>query len=106
VSIALSRGSERPRLDFPPLKVHWFSGEAFTAGVEEHSIDKTTVRVYGPEKTLADCFKYRNKIGMDSVREAVDLYRERKRLDRRKLIHSARMCRVEAVMKPYLEALL
>jgi predicted transcriptional regulator of viral defense system len=106
VSIALSRGSERPRLDFPPLKVHWFSGEAFTAGVEEHSIDKTTVRVYGPEKTLADCFKYRNKIGMDSVREAVDLYRERKRLDRRKLIHFARMCRVEAVMKPYLEALL
>jgi predicted transcriptional regulator of viral defense system len=106
VSIALSRGSERPRLSFPPLKVYWFSGEAFSAGVDGHSIDKTTVRVYGPEKTLADCFKYRNKIGMDTVREAVDLYRERKRPDRRKLIHFARICRVEAVMKPYLEALL
>ena len=106
VSVALSRGSERPRVNFPPLKLYWFSGEAFTAGVEEHSIDKTTVRVYGPEKSLADCFKYRNKIGMDTVREAVGLYRERKRPDRRKLIQFARICRVEAVMKPYLEALL
>jgi hypothetical protein len=80
--------------------------QSFTAGVEEHSIDKATVRVYGPEKTLADCFKYRNKIEMDTVREAVDLCRERKRPDRAKLIHFARICRVEAVMKPYLAALL
>lgn len=106
VSIALRRGSELPRLEFPPIKAYWFSGEAFTAGVEEYVIDKTPVRIYGAEKTLADCFKYRNKIGMDTVREALELYADRNKRDRRKLLRFARICRVEAVMKPYLEAFL
>lgn len=106
VSIALRRGSESPRVGFPPLKLYWFSGEAFTAGVEEHVIEKTRVRVYAAEKTLADCFKYRNKVGMDTVREAVELYAERKKRNPRQLLRFARICRVEAVMKPYLEAFL
>lgn len=106
VSVALRRGSERPRVAFPPLKLYWFSGEAFTAGIEEHVIENTRVRVYAAEKTLADCFKYRNKIGMETVREAVSLYAERKKRNPRELLRFARICRVEAVMKPYLEALL
>jgi predicted transcriptional regulator of viral defense system len=104
VSIAVNRGTEPPRLNFPPIRIYWFSGEAFTAGVEQHSIENTTVRVYGVEKTLADCFKYRNKIGMDTVREALDLYRERQKPDRKKLIEFARICRVEKIMRPYLES--
>ena len=54
------------RLDFPSIHIYWFSGEAFTAGVETRSIDRTTIHVYSVEKTLADCFKYRNKIGRTS----------------------------------------
>jgi predicted transcriptional regulator of viral defense system len=106
VSIAIKRGAERPRLEFPPIQPYWFSGEAFTAGVEQHSIEHTTVQVYSVEKTLADCFKFRNKIGMDTVREALTLYRERKKPNPRKLIQFAKICRVEKVMRPYLEALL
>ncbi len=106
VSIALNRGTEPPRLTFPPIQLSWFSGEAFTAGVEQHSIDNTTVRFYSAEKTLADCFKYRNKIGMDTVLEALKLYRERMKPKPRKLIQFARVCRVEKSMRPYLETTL
>jgi predicted transcriptional regulator of viral defense system len=106
VSIAVSRGTEPPRLNFPPIQLHWFSGEAFIAGVEEHTIENTTVRVYSAEKTLADCFKYRNKIGMDTVLEALTLYRENRKTKPRKLLQFAKACRVEKVMRPYLEALL
>jgi predicted transcriptional regulator of viral defense system len=106
VSIAVSRGTEPPRLKFPPIRVYWFSGEAFTAGVEEHMIENTAIRVYCAEKTLADCFKYRNKIGMDLVLEALTLYRENGKPKPRKLLQFAKVCRVEKVMRPYLEALL
>lgn len=104
VSIAVNRGTEPPRLSFPPIQIYWFSGEAFAAGIEEHSIENTTVRVYSAEKTLADCFKYRNKIGMDTVLEALEFYRERMKPKPRKLMQFARICRVEKVMRPYLEA--
>ena len=104
VSIAVSRGTEPPRLNFPPIRIYWFSGEAFSAGVQQQSIDNTVIRVYDAEKTLADCFKYRNKIGMDTVLEALNLYRERKKPKPRKLIQFAKICRVEKVMRPYLEA--
>ncbi len=104
VSIAVNRGTEPPRLDFPPIQIYWFSGEAFSAGVDKQSIDNTTIRVYSAEKTLADCFKYRNKIGMDTVLEALAFYRERKKFRPRKLIQFARVCRVEKIMRPYLEA--
>ncbi len=106
VSIAVRRGSEPPRLDYPPIHLYWFSGEAFTAGIELHHIDETPVQVYSAEKTLADCFKYRNKIGMDTVLEALSLYRDQRKPKPRKLIEYAKVCRVEKVMRPYLEALL
>ena len=106
VSIAMSRGTEPPRLDHPPVRLYWFSGEAFTAGVETHRIDNTPVQVYSAEKTLADCFKYRNKIGMDTVLEGLTLYRDQYRPKPRKLIGYAKVCRVEKIMRPYLEALL
>ena len=105
VSIALPRTVKRPRLDHPPLRVFWFSGESLTEGIEEHKIDGVIVSIYGPEKTVADCFKFRNKIGPDVAIEALKLCRERKGSTPRKLLHYARVCRVERVMRPYLEAL-
>jgi predicted transcriptional regulator of viral defense system len=106
VSIALEKGAETPRLDHPPLTVYRFSGDSLVAGIEAHEIDGVTVRVYNPEKTLADCFKFRNKIGMDIVLEALKLYRARKEFNVAELLKYARICRVEKVMKPYLEAVL
>ncbi|MGE0133444.1 MAG: type IV toxin-antitoxin system AbiEi family antitoxin domain-containing protein [Blastocatellales bacterium] len=105
VSIALPRTVKRPRLDYPPLRVFWFSGAALTEGIEEHKIDGVAVKIYGPEKTVADCFKFRNKIGLDVAIEALKLCRARVGSTPRKLLHYARICRVERVMRPYLEAL-
>lgn len=104
VWIALPRSAETPRLDHPPLLVHRFAWEAYEAGVEEHVLDGVTVRVYGPEKSLADLFKFRNRVGLDVVLEALDLYLERGRPDVAVLMQYARICRVAQVMRPYLEA--
>ncbi len=106
VHVALPRGAEPPRLKHPPLRVFWFTGGSFTEGIETHKVDGIRLRVYSPEKTLADCFKYRNKLGLDTVLEALRLYRSRKRPNVDNLMKFARVCRVEKVMRPYLEALL
>ena len=106
IYLALPRGAEPPRLDFPPLRVFWFSGPAFEGGIGQHVVDGIALKVYSPEKILADCFKYRNKIGLDVVLEALKFYRQRKRFQVDELMHYARVCRVEKVMRPYVEALL
>src|SRR5680860_866073 len=65
VYVALKRGVEPPRLEHPPLRLFWFTGAAFTEGIERHAIDGLTLQVYGEAKTVADCFRYRNKLGLD-----------------------------------------
>jgi predicted transcriptional regulator of viral defense system len=106
VYLALARGAEPPRLEHPPLRVVWFTGAAFTEGIETPRLDAVTVRIYSPEKTLADCFKYRNKLGLEVAVEALRRYRERGRIRASELRRFARICRVEQVMRPYLAALL
>jgi len=106
VSVAVPREARMPALDSPPVQAYKFSADAFKAGIETHEIDGVSVRIYCPEKTLADCFKYRNKLGMDVVLEALKLYKSQKKYNLDKLIKYARVCRVEKVMRPYLEATL
>ena len=106
VYVALERGTEPPRLGHPPIRIFWFSGQAFTLGIQTNKIDGVPVRIYNPEKTIADCFKYRNKIGLDTAIEALKHYREKKHLKVDDLMKFGRVCRVEKVMRPYLEALL
>lgn len=106
VYIALERGAEPPRLEHPPVRVFWFAREAFSQGVETHKVNGATVHIYSPEKTLADCFKYRNKIGLDTAIEALKLYRQHKRVRVDDLLRFAQICRVEKIMRPYLESLL
>jgi predicted transcriptional regulator of viral defense system len=101
VYIALARGMEPPRLDYPPVRIFWFTGDAFSAGVETHMLDHVLVSVYSPEKTLADCFKYRNKLGLDVAVEALKFYRQRQQMRLDELLRFARICRVEKVMRPY-----
>ena len=105
VWMALDRGVRKPAIEYPPLRVVRFSGEALAAGVEEHTLEGQTVRVYNVAKTLADCFKYRNKIGLDVALEALnDAWRDR-RFRMSEVERYARLCRVRNVMRPYLEAI-
>lgn len=104
ISIAVPRGSRLPLLDYPPLLAYRFSKSTYDAGIEMHQMDGVLVKVYSPEKTLADCFKFRNKIGMDVVLEALKLYRTYKKYNLEALLHYAKICRVEKIMRPYLEA--
>ena len=106
ISVAITRNARIPSLDSPPVRAYKFSTEAFNAGIEKHQIDDVSVQIYSAEKTLADCFKYRNKLGMDVVMEALKLYRSQKKYNLNELLKYAKICRVEKVMKPYLEATL
>lgn len=105
VSVAVPRDSRLPSLDYPPILAHRFSEQAYLSGIEEHQIDGVTVKVYSTEKTLADCFKFRNKIGMDVVLEAFKLHKSRKKFNLSEILKQAKICRVEKVMRPYLEAI-
>ena len=104
VSVAVPRDSRLPSLERPPVRAHRFSKSSYQAGIETHRIDGVAVKVYGREKTLADCFKFRNRIGMDVVLEALRLHRERNGLKLGVLLGYARACRVDRMMRPYLEA--
>jgi len=106
IHVALQRGAEEPHLEYPPIRTYRFTGEAFTAGVDIHDLDGVSVRIYSPEKTLADCFKFRNKVGLDTVIEAIRFYRERRRIKVDDLLYYATVCRVNRIMRPYLEAIL
>jgi predicted transcriptional regulator of viral defense system len=90
---------------FPPLRVVKFSGPAFTFGISVHTIGGTRLRIYDPAKTVADCFKYRNKIGVDVALEALrDCYRQKKAtIDQ--IWKAAQVCRVGNVIRPYMDTL-
>jgi predicted transcriptional regulator of viral defense system len=105
VWIAIDRRAHQPSLKYPPLRVVRYTGAALSEGVESHRREGRTVRVYGVAKTLADCFKYRNKIGLDVALEALrEAWRSRK-VTMDELDRYARICRVQRVLRPYLEAL-
>lgn len=104
VHLALSRNSRTPRLSYPPIQVYRFSRESFEAGIEIHTIEGIDVRVYSAEKTLADCFKYRSKVGLEVALEALQTYRKRRGAKLQRILEHARTCRVESVIRPYLEA--
>lgn len=105
VWIAIDRRARRPVLEYPPLRVVRYTGAALTQGVEPHRIEGQTVRVYNVAKTLADCFKYRSKIGVDVALEALREAWRARRFTMDELDRYARICRVQRVMRPYLEAL-
>ena len=107
IDIALPSHAKVPRVDGAPLRVFWYPEQSFRAGVEVIAIDDVSVKIYSPEKTIADCFKYRNKIGLDVAIEALRAYRERTpKPNRAKLTKFAEINRVQKIMRPYLEAIL
>ncbi len=105
VDVAVPRGTKQPRLDFPPIRLFRFSSPVYKAGMEVHRVDGVEVKAYNAAKTVADCFRFRNRIGIDVAIEALRLLHARKKASMRELLNYARLCRVERVMMPYLEAL-
>lgn len=105
VWVAIANKARVPKMDYPPLRVVRFSGEALTAGVQKYQVDGATVRVTNVAKTVADCFKYRNKIGLDVALEALREAWRGKSVTMDDLWHYAQICRVSNVMRPYLESL-
>ncbi len=105
VDIAIERRAARPRLDLPKLWVARLGGDAFTQGVETHAVEGVDIRVYCLEKTLADLYKFRNKIGPHIAVDALRAALGAKAIKLDKLWRYARLCRVERVMKPYVDAL-
>jgi predicted transcriptional regulator of viral defense system len=105
VHIALPRGTKTPRLSHPPIRVYRLSGPPLTEGIQDVFIDGVRVRMYCPEKSVADCFRFRKKLGIDVAVEALRFSIERKGSKQADILHYARLCRVEKVMQPYLETL-
>jgi predicted transcriptional regulator of viral defense system len=103
--MAIDVKSRAPKEEIIPLRIVRFSGKALTAGVETRSIEGVTVRVYNPAKTVADCFKYRNKIGLDVAIEALRDCWRKKAATSDEIWHYAKVCRVSRVIRPYLESL-
>lgn len=100
VWLGVPRNSEPPRLNYPPIRVVRLSPGPYGAGIETHELDGVSVKVYCREKTIADCFKHRNEIGLDTVLEAVRMYKAQGRVDADALLRYASICRVARVARP------
>ena len=103
--MAIGVKARKPTVDWPPLRIVRFSGTAFTFGIEEHVIENVAVRITSREKTVADCFKYRNKVGLDVALEALRDYLRSRRRSVDALMEAAAASRVQNVIRPYIEAI-
>lgn len=106
VSIALPRGASRPKLDWPPVLVYRFSSPMFEQGIETHTRDGVKLRVYRPAKAVADCFKFRNQLGIEVPLEALRTGLRDGSFKPAEVMRFAKVCRVDEVLRPFLEALL
>lgn len=105
VSVALPKGTARPKLTWPPLRVYWFSGAMYAAGIETHERDGVRLRVYSAAKAVADCFKLRNRLGIEVAVDALRTGIEERKFTPAELLRAAETCRVARIVRPYLEAL-
>lgn len=106
IDVAILRNRPVPVIDYPPVKIYRFSDAPFSAGIEQIEIGSVVVNIYSPEKTIADCFKYRNKIGVDTVVEGLKSYLSKPNAKPAEVFRMAKVCRVEKVIKPYMDSLL
>ncbi len=105
VWFAMPRGSHMPRIDYPPIKMVQMSGDVYASGVETYVLEGVTVRVFSVAKTVADCFKHRSKVGLDVALEALKDARTKNKVTVDELWQQAKVCRVAAILRPYLEAI-
>ena len=105
VYVALSSRSHTPKVAYPPMRYFWYTKKLLTTGIEEHKIDGCNVKIFDVEKTLIDCVKFRNKIGMDIVLEALKMYWRQGKADLGRLFKYAKLFRVEKILKPMIEVI-
>ena len=104
--MAIDRATRKPKVDHPPIRFVRFGGRSLAMGVETHVIERVDVRVYDPAKTVVDCFRYRNKMGMDVALEGLREAIRQRRARPDDIARYARACRAWTVIKPYLESAL
>ena len=105
VYVVLPRGVKKPRITYPPIEGAWQSDEAYPVGIQEHLLDGVPVRIYSSEKTIADCFKFRGRIGQDIAIEALKSYLHQRKSSIGQLLAYARIDRMENILRPYVESL-
>ena len=105
VELAIPKGTHPNKVDYPPVKLYYISEKMWRPGIEEHDIEGHKVRVYNLPKTIADCFKFRNKIGLDVARIALKEAIREKNVSPRELINYTKICRVKNIILPYLESM-
>ena len=106
IDFAIPRGTHANLIKYPPIRFYRCSPKTWGEGIEEHTIEGNKIRIYSLAKTVADCFKFRNKIGMDVAREALKIAITEKHIKPKEIMHYAKICRVDGVIKPILEAML
>ena len=108
VYIALPQDAEMPRIEHPPLQIFWLSKKIYHVGIQEVFIDNKPVKIYSPEKTIADCFKFRNKIGLDVAVDAIQRYFKQpsSKQNLKTLMNFAKLNRVDKIITPYIESLI
>jgi len=106
INIAIPRGAWANKINYPPVKFYHFASKAWEAGIEKQKIEGYQIKVYCLAKTIADCFKFRNKIGMDVAREALKIAITEKGVQPKEIMQYAEICRVDNIIKPILEAML
>jgi len=106
IYLALPQGYKPPKLEYPPTKFYWFSKATYESGIEIHKFKKISVPIYSKEKTIIDCFKHRNKIGLNIAIEALRKYWKQKNPQLNKLLFFAKISKVEKFIKPYIELII
>lgn len=105
IYVALPKGTKAPKLTYPKLRVFTYSEKDYESGIETHDLDGFKIKVYSPEKTVVDCFKFRNKIGLDVAIESLRFCFEKKNSKPMTFLQFARVAKVKNIMTPYLQAL-
>ncbi len=106
VDIAIPSGSRANKIKYPPVKFYRFSPGTWEAGIEEHETAEHRIKIYSLAKTVADCFKFRNKIGADVARDAIKVAVTEKGIKPKEIMHFAKICRVDRIIKPILETMI
>lgn len=106
IYVAIPRGIRANKIDYPPVKYFRYAPEIWKNGIETHTIDGHPVRIYSLAKTVADCFRYRNKIGLDVARQALKIAVTKKKIKPTEIMRFAKICRVDKFIRPYVESLL
>jgi len=106
VDVAIPRGSHEIRVKYPPIRFYRVASEAWKAGVETHEIEGHKIKIYCLAKTVADCFKFRSRIGINVAREALKIAVTEKRVKPKDIMEYAKVCRVDKIIKPILETMI